>query len=321
VILGGRAIDERLRAANRALAISPGDRILWLLPMAHHFVVSILLYLRYGATVLLPSASLARPVLAFAGRAKATVVYASPNHYSQLARDVSEHGLHDTRLAISTATGLRSSVAAAFLERFGFPVVQALGIIEVGLPVINHASGNEKPTALGRALPGYTLRLIDERGAPVAQGDTGELCIQGPGLFDAYLDPWTPAAELTAQFGFRTGDQARLDADGDLHLAGRRANRISMAGMKFFAEEVEAVLDAHPGVRESRVQGLAHEQLGEIPVAEIVAVDAEKPPNRRELMSFCRAQLPGYKVPRSFEIVGALARTETGKIRRWAPDD
>ena len=66
VILGARAIDERLDAANKGLEITPSDRILWLLPMAHHFVVSILLYLRHGATILLPASSLARPVLAFA---------------------------------------------------------------------------------------------------------------------------------------------------------------------------------------------------------------------------------------------------------------
>ena len=317
VILGAQAIDARLDAANRALEISSRDRILWLLPMAHHFVVSILLYLRHGATILLPTSPLARPILAFAERASATVLYASPNHYSQLARDTSEHQLENTRLAISTATGLRASVAEAFRERFGFPVVQALGIIEVGLPVINVASAVAKPTALGRPLPDYEVLLIDEHGKLVPRGESGELCIRGPGLFDAYLDPWTPACELTAEFGFRTGDQGRFDADGDLCLEGRRANRISMAGMKFFAEEVEDVIDSHPAVRESRVRALAHEQLGEIPIAEVVAVDPEKPPEKRELVRFCRDRLPSYKIPRRFEIVSDLPRTETGKIRRW----
>lgn len=320
VILGAAAIDERLDAANKGLEITSADRILWLLPMAHHFVVSILLYLRHGATILLPATSLARPVLAFAARARASVVYASPHHYSQLASDRSGLDLDSVRLAISTATGLRESVARDFRERFGFPVVQALGIIEVGLPLINRASASAKPTALGRPLPDYELRLIGDGSAAVPAGGQGELCIRGPGLFDAYLDPWTLAAELTAEFGFRTGDQARIDADGDYHLEGRRANRISMAGMKFFSEEVEAVLDAHPAVAESLVRAVAHEQLGEFPAAEIIPADAEKPPSRRDLVHFCRARLPGYKIPRRFEIVARLPRTATGKLQRWRPD-
>ena len=321
VILGASAIDLRLRAANEGLAVTPDDRILWLLPMAHHFVVSILLYLRFGATVLLPASSLARPVLAFAKRARATLVYASPHHYAQLAGDRSEHDLASVRLAISTASGLRESVARGFQERFGFPLVQALGIIEVGLPLLNQREAGRKPTALGRPLPAYSLQLVGEDGERVADGELGELCIRGPGLFDAYLDPWTPADLLTRDFGFRTGDQARVDRDGDFHLEGRRANRISMAGMKFFAEEVEAVIDAHPGVRESRVRGVAHEQLGEFPAAEIVPSDPEKPPSRRELTAFCRTRLPSYKIPRRFEVVEELARTATGKLRRWQPDE
>ena len=81
--------------------------------------------------------------------------------------------------------------------------------------------------------------------------------------------------------GFRTGDQGYFDADGDLFLVGRRANRINMAGMKFFSEEVEAVLDAHPLVRRSRVFAREHAHLGEIPIAELEPADAAQPPDAR----------------------------------------
>ncbi len=143
VVLSHARIAERLTAANAALAIGPDDRILWLLPMAHHFVVSILLYLRHGATILLPAGSLARPVLEFAARERATVSYASPFHYSLLAKDASGIAL-DLRLAISTAEGLRAEVAASFRARFGRALAQALGIIEVGLPVLNAAAARPR---------------------------------------------------------------------------------------------------------------------------------------------------------------------------------
>jgi long-chain acyl-CoA synthetase len=320
VILGHRAIEERVVAANRALGIGPDDRILWLLPMAHHFVVSILLYLRHGATILLPSSSLAQPVLQLAGAERATVFYASPYHYHLLGKDASDLALPDVRLAVSTAEGLRAEVAERFRERFDRPLSQALGIIEVGLPVINVGHAADKPTALGRPLPDYDVWLRGDDGAPVTSPGsperTGEVCIRGPGLFDAYLDPWLPARELLAPDGFRTGDQGWFDDEGDLHLAGRRANRINMAGMKFFSEEVEAVLDEMPGIERSRVISRDHPKLGEIPVAEIVPADPASPPTRKELVAWCRERLPGYKIPREFGVVEALPLTPTGKLGR-----
>ena len=320
VILGHDAILARTAAANRALAIGPRDRVMWLLPMAHHFVVSILLYLRYGATILLPESTLARTVLEFAQRQRATVFYASPHHYRLLAKDTSDIGLENVRLAVSTAEGLSREVAEAFAQRFGLPVAQALGIIEVGLPVANLGAASEKPDALGRPLPDYEVWLRGEDGRPL-EGETsaertGEICIRGPGGLDAYLDPWLPAARVLQPDGFRTGDQGWFDADGDLHLAGRRVNRISMAGMKFFGEEVEAVLDTHPAVHESRVFAREHPHLGEIPVAEIVVAKGAAAPERKALVAHCRGALPGYKVPREFRVVEALARTPTGKLRR-----
>ncbi|MBW2290154.1 MAG: acyl--CoA ligase [Deltaproteobacteria bacterium] len=320
VILGHAAILARLAAANRALAIGPDDRVMWLLPMVHHFVVSILLYLRYGATILLPQGSLARDILEFSRRERATVFYASPYHYRVLGKDESGLGLDSLRLAVSTAEGLRRDIADRFIERFGLPVAQALGIIEVGLPVVNLSAPAQKPDSLGRPLPDYEVWLRGEDGRPVtgptSAERTGEICIRGPGMLDAYLDPWLPAAVVLEPDGFRTGDQGWFDVDGDLYLAGRRSSRISMAGMKFFGEEVEAVVDAHPAVRECRVFPQEHPHLGEIPVAEVVPEDPQAPPAAKELIAHCRASLPGYKVPRKFLIVDALVRTTTGKLQR-----
>ena len=325
VILGHDAILARLAAANRGLRMGPGDRVLWLLPMAHHFVVSILLYLRYGAAILLPASSLARPILELASRGAATVCYASPNHVRLLASDVSSLGLPNLRLVISTADGLRAGVARLFEQRFGIPVSQALGIIEVGLPVANLAAAAAKPEALGQPLPDFQVWLRGDDGRPLV-GPTspslsGEICIRGPGMLDAYLDPWLTAREILEPDGFRTGDQGWFDADGNLYLVGRRANRISMAGMKFFAEEVEEVLDAHPALRASRVFAREHAHLGEIPVAEVVPADPALPPDPRALTAFCRERLPAYKIPREFRVVAEIARTSSGKLRRSADVD
>jgi acyl-coenzyme A synthetase/AMP-(fatty) acid ligase len=258
-------------------------------------------------------------VLELCQRHPPTVLYASPYHFKLLAKDASGLRLDAVRLALSTASALQPAVATLFRERFGIPLGQALGIIEVGLPALNLARAADKPGSLGQPLPDYEIRLLAEDGGD-APGDSpersGELAIRGPGLFDAYLDPWTPARELVEPHGFRTGDQAWRDADGDLHLAGRRASRINVAGMKFFAEEVEAVLEAHPGVRASRVSALPHEHLGDVPVAAVVPEDPAAPPAVRDLLAHCRERLEAYKVPRRVEIVAELPLTETGKVRR-----
>ena len=321
VIIGHQSILQRLENANQAMGIGPQDRIMWMLPMAHHFVVSILLYLRFGATILLPRSYLAGPVLEFSNLYAATIYYASPYHYDIIARDTSDMQLLNVRLAISTASGLNADIAERFFVRMNISLSQALGVIEIGLPAMNIKHRHEKPLSLGQALPAYDVWLRGEDGLPVtgdnSETDVGEVCIRGTGTFDAYMDPWIPSSIILQPDGFRTGDDGYFDSDGDLFLLGRRKNRINMAGMKFFAEEVEAVINAHTDIKESRVFGQAHAHLGEIPMAEVVAENAEKCPTTGELAAFCKQGLAAHKVPFKFEFVSGIERTSTGKIKRW----
>lgn len=318
VLLGHRTILERTKAANKGLSITPDDRILWVLPMVHHFVVSILLYLRYGATILLPAHDLAGPQLEFAEEQNCSVLYATPFQHNLLARGPEEFDLPDLRLAISTASGLREEIAERFSARFPVPLTQALGIMEVGLPIINLNYPGIKPLSIGRPLPDYEVKLLDSEHEPIGASTdhrkVGEIAVDGPGLLDAYVSPWEPRESVVGDYGFETEDQGRFDGDGDLFLVGRRANRINMAGTKFFCEEVERVLNTHGDVKVSRVKGVPHDHLGEIPVADVVlngkAGDAES------LQSYCRDRLENHMVPRTIEFVKSIPRTPTGKIKR-----
>src|SRR5262249_58096352 len=138
----------------------------------------------------------------------------SPHPYRLLAKDASGAGLSGLRLAVSTAEALPAGVAAAFAARFGLAIAQALGIIEVGLPVVNLASRASKPTALGRPLPDFEVWLRGEDGrrlaGPTSPDRTGEICIGGPGLLDAYLDPWLPPARVLDRGAFRTRDHGSV---------------------------------------------------------------------------------------------------------------
>lgn len=97
---------------------------------------------------------------------------------------------------------------------------------------------------------------------------------------------------------------------------GRKKSVINVAGMKVFPEEVERVLNGHPGVTRCRVIGRDHPQMGQVPVAEIIPVDAASPPKPVELQRFCKQVLSAYKVPMVFKVVEVLPLTASGKVKR-----
>jgi long-chain acyl-CoA synthetase len=317
VVLSHRSLLDRVGTANAALGIAPADRVIWILPMAHHFAVSMMLYLTHGATTVVVGSHFAADVLDAAIAHGGTVLYGSPFHHMMLAGDDSGRAWPTLRLSVSTAAALTPPVAEAFTRRFGIAPTQALGIIEVGLPAINLRHAADKPTSIGRAVPGMAIELRDDDGQIVAPGEVGQLHLRGPGMFDAYFQPWSLRDEqLTSDGWFATGDLARADADGDLYLVGRLKSVINVAGLKCFPEEVEAVLIEHPQVKAVRVFGIAHPQVGSAVAAEVVPTDASDPPKARTLIAWCKDRLAAYKRPMQISFVEALRLTASGKIKR-----
>ncbi len=314
VVLGHHALRERVQSANRRLKISKSDKVLWTLPMAHHFAVSIVLYLLEGATTVLEESHLAEDILRTARRTGATVLYASPFHHALLAADTSGASWETLRLAVSTASSLREATALQFAQRYGVALTQGLGIIEAGLPLLNQ-SPSQKPLSVG-CPDDCEIRLIREDGSESAPGELGELHLRGPGFFDAYLVPWTERAHATKEGWFCTGDLAVRDPEGFVFLRGRKKSVINFGGMKFFPEEVEQVLNSHPEIAESRVSGEAHDQWNQIPVAEVVAKNPTVRPSAASMSKHCRALIASYKVPVRFRFVEQLPRTASGKLKR-----
>jgi long-chain acyl-CoA synthetase len=315
VVLSHRKLEERIIAANAALALGPGDRVLWMLPMAHHFAVSIMLYLYHGACTVIGASHLAEEVLATAKAARATVIYGAPFHYALLGADKGNFAWPDLRLAVSTAAPLAEEVALAFSKRFRKPLVQGLGIIEIGLPLLNTGGADSAPTSVGRPLPAYDVELRDDEGMPVSVGKTGEMWMRGPGMFDAYLSPWQTLAEVCVDGWFPTGDLAEMDSSGRVFIRGRTKSVLNVSGMKVFPEEVESVIGKHPSVLQCRVSGFKHSVLGTVPLAEVILRDGARA-EPKELIAWCRKSLSPYKVPVKVKMVVALPITASGKIRR-----
>jgi acyl-CoA synthetase (AMP-forming)/AMP-acid ligase II len=315
VILGHGDVLARVVAADAVLALGPDDRVLWTLSLAYHFAVTITAYLRAGAHVLLCADSLPGALVEACARERPTLLYGSPIQFARMAHAGRRPALESVRTALSTTAALPSEVAAAFDAAFEVPLGQAYGIIEAGLPCINTRANGESAASVGRAVPGYAVAVLGPGGAALEPGAPGEVVVRGAGLFSGYYRPWRPRATLLRDGWFMTGDVGTLDGAGCLTLRGRTKSTIVVAGMKVFPEEVEAVLDRQPGVRESRVIGRAHPRLGEIPCAEVVA-EAGATLDPRALGAACAEVLSSFKVPVEVRIVDAIPRTAAGKIRR-----
>jgi len=309
VVLSHEAIVERTDAADKALRITVKDTVIWVLSMSFHFVVTILLFLRRGARIVLCGRQF--PEELHHQLAKGTFLYASPFHYGFMgsSHDFTPDLFSCVRMAVSTAMPLSSDIAARFEARCGVPLCQAYGIIEVGLPFIQTADTVRKASSVGRLGPDYEIKLLG-----TGKDGVGEVLLRGKGMFSAYFSPWQLRQDLDPKGWFHTGDLGKLDDDGYLFLVGRTREVINYAGMKIFPAEVEIVLNGHASVRESRVYGKPDSSYGQLPVAQVVPQN--EPLDKDGLRRFCYASLAPYKVPKDFEIVDAIERTASGKVKR-----
>jgi len=314
VVLSHESIVARTAAADKALQVTSQDTVLWVLSMSFHFVVTILLFLRRGATIVLCGRHLPDALIDGINNHHGTFIYASPFHYALLAGsdDIAPAALHNVRMAVSTAMKLPEQTAADFAAKFGLELTEAYGIIEVGLPFVRLAADRAKNGSVGRALPAYKLRLehTDENGV-------GDILVKGEGLLDAYYSPWQEKGQILADGWFATGDLGRIDADGCLFIVGRKKEVINFVGMKIFSQEVEAVINRYPGVKESLVYPVPHPRFGELPAARIVLAEGlDGDETAAGLRRFCYRHLSPYKVPKEFEFVTELPKTPSGKIKR-----
>jgi len=321
VVLSHVSLLERICAANAGLGFVAGDRILWTLPMAHHFAVSIILYLYFGVTTVLETSHQPDAIYQAAKKFKIQFLYGSPFHFAQLAQCELARPLPELKMAVTTASSLSDGVAEAFKSRFELPLTQALGIIEVGLPILNKVRANDFPTALGQVLDAYEWRIrhCDDE-------SVGELLLRGPGMFDAYLIPWQPRQQVTDDGWFATGDLVEVvDAsDHTLVMRGRCKSVINVGGMKVFPEEIEAVLNEHPAIARCRVFACHHSTLGSYPSCEFIlseVIDGQspevaKPLSVQEIRQFCQTRLASYKIPIVIQQVESIELTASGKVKR-----
>ncbi|MFK7912108.1 MAG: class I adenylate-forming enzyme family protein [Akkermansiaceae bacterium] len=310
VVISHQSLLERITAANTGLSLKRGEKVLWTLPMAHHFAVSIVLYLYHGAATVLELSHEPDKIYQAARDSGANLLYGSPFHFARLAQCQDAQPLPELRLAVATASALSHAAADAFSQRFDLPLTQALGIIEVGLPIINLNHAHDIPTALGQPLTAYEWKIINP------QTGVGELYLKGPGMFDAYLLPWKKREQLSADGWFATGDLVEVIHENTLQMRGRCKSVINVGGMKVFPEEIEAVLNTHPTIHRCRAFAKHHETIGSFPCAEMIIEEGMEPPSQADLKKHCSHQLASYKIPMQFVKVDHISQTASGKVKR-----
>ncbi len=315
------------------------DEAVIALPVAHIMGFAVLTGLAFAGipTYLLPRFNPVQVLDAIEQR-RATTFVGVPAMYRMLDEaGAEERDLTSVRVWASGADAMPPELAERF-KRMGatltVPVLGAVGeavfaegygMVEVGggvaaklsPPFLGPGAG-PLGDALGFALPGYDLRVVDEAGEEVRGGQVGELQVRGPGVLDAYWgDEAATAAVLTDDGWLRTGDLARKGPLGMLSFEGRAKHVIKHGGYSVYALEVEQVLEQHPSVLEAAVVGLPDERLGEIPVAAVRLAEGVTLRKAR-LGSWAKERLADYKAPKRFVAVDDLPRTGTDKVHKDA---
>jgi long-chain acyl-CoA synthetase len=168
------------------------------------------------------------------------------------------------------------------------------------------------PGSIGRPLEEISTSIVKD-GQPVGAGETGELFIDKRHVVTGYYNMPSELKNRLSGNWFRTGDLARVNEQGFIHLEGRNTDLIIVGGENVFAREVEDVLNSHPDVRDSAVVGVPNRIFGEVVKAFVVPKVAETS-MALEIKKFCNERLPSYKVPLEIEFVREIPRSPSGKI-------
>lgn len=290
------------------------------LPFYHIYGAVVLLHvtLAVGATcVVMPRFDPAQ-VLELIERHRVTELYVVPPALLALAHHPAAdgHDLSSLRFIASAAAPLPLEVATLAAERLGCPVFQCYGMTEACPTHINPPDA-WRDGSVGLPLPDVEQRIVDvETGADLPAGETGELLVRGPQVMRGYWKQPEATAEAIVSGGWvRTGDIARLDADGFLWLVDRAKEMIKYKGYQVAPAELEAVLMEHPAVLDAAVIPILLAGDGEAPKGFVVLKDGSQT-GAAAIMAFVAERVAPYKQLRALEQVGAIPKSPTGKILR-----
>ena len=306
----------------QTLALTPADRCLNIMPLfhIHGLMAATLASLAAGASVWCTPGFNALRFFTWTDEIEPTWYTAVPTmHQAILARAPRNQeavARCKLRLIRSSSSSLPPQVMAALEETFGCPVIESYGMTEAAHQMASNLlpPGKRKPGTVGVAA-GPEVQIMDEAGAVLNSGETGEVAIRGPNVTRGYeSNPEANASAFTDGW-FRTGDQGVLDDEGYLTITGRLKEIINRGGEKISPPEVDNVLMDHPAVAQCVTFGMPHKSLGEEVAAAVVLREGMEA-TEQDIRAFASEHLADFKVPRKVLILEEIPKGATGKLQR-----
>jgi long-chain acyl-CoA synthetase len=313
--------DNLRRNAEVASAVfdyGDGDVIFGGLPLFHSFGQTCALNcgIRAGATVTLLPRFDPGKALEIIERDKVTVMLGVPTMYAAMlhCESADQRDTSSLQFCGSGGAAMPVEVMRAFEEKFDCKVLEGYGLSETS-PVasFNHPGKERKAGSIGTPIDGVEMKLVDDDGNDVAQGEVGEIVIKGHNVMKGYWKKPDATAEAIKDGWFYSGDMGQVDEDGYFFIVDRKKDMIIRGGYNVYPREIEEVLYEHPAVREVAVLGVPDESLGE-EVGAAVALKEGCDATEDELREFVKEQVAGYKYPRRVWFVDELPKGPTGKI-------
>ncbi|MBS0427422.1 MAG: AMP-binding protein [Proteobacteria bacterium] len=247
----------------------------------------------------------------------ATISYTAPTFYRQMAPIAQRLGVPSLRISVSAGEALPDATRQLWKEATGIEMLDGIGGTEVFHIYISAAGHEVRRGAVGKAVPGFTARVVDDEGHEVPRGTVGKLAIIGP-VGCRYLDDPRQANYVKGGWNY-PGDAFVQDADGYFFYQSRADDMIISAGYNIGGPEVEDALLQHPAVAECAVIGKPDDERGMVVKAFCVLKQGHVGDDAmiKSLQDHVKATIAPYKYPREVAFVAALPRTETGKLQRF----
>ena len=294
--------------------------VLFALPMHHAFglVVIMMTAITRGSTVvILPGLSI-ESLFELIEKEKATIFMGVPFVHGLIVDAVEaggiKHDLSSIRLWGTAGAAMPANIAQKVKQYLGLTPVNFWGMTESAAHVSCTAlDGRGAANSVGKPLPGWELRIVDDEGRELPTGEKGEIVVRGPIMNEYYNNPQA-TAQVVKDGWLHTGDIGWVDKEGWLFLAaGRKKDMIISKGQNISPSDIEEIISNHPKVAEVAVVGIADESRGETPRA-VIKLKAGEEATEPEIKKFCLEHLANYKVPREFIFTESLPRTADGRI-------
>jgi 4-hydroxybenzoate-CoA ligase len=275
-----------------------------------------------ATTALLPDRPAPAAIFEVLRREQPTLFFGAPTLYAMMLADPActpENGSKRLRWCVSAAEALPEHVGTEWRKRFGVDILDGLGSTEMLHIFVSNQAGKLRYGTSGIAVPGYDLRIVDDKGADVADGELGELLVRGPSAAEGYWNQREKTRRTFAGEWTHTGDIYVRDPDGMYRYCGRNDDMFKVSGLWVSPFDVESALISHPSVLEAAVVAKEDNDGLLRPKAYVTLKDGAKgdEPLRDTLKEHVKQQIGMWKYPRWIDFVESLPKTATGKIQRF----